>query len=118
MIETPHAVINIKVRRSRWLLSLIYLSLETPHTFTPNTQHKTKQHIMPQDIAQSSHVVPRLEALMMGTSDLTNDLHARHTADRSPLLYSLSKCVVAARAFRLRVIDGVFLDLNDAEVSV
>lgn len=53
---------------------------------------------------------------MMGTSDLTNDLHARHTADRSPLLYSLSKCVVAARAYRLRVIDGVHLDLNDAEV--
>jgi citrate lyase subunit beta/citryl-CoA lyase len=53
---------------------------------------------------------------MMGTSDLTNDLHALHTPDRSPLLYSLSKCVVAARAFRLRVIDGVFLDLNDAEV--
>jgi len=54
---------------------------------------------------------------MMGTSDLTNDLHALHTPDRSPLLYSLSKCVVAARAFRLRVIDGVFLDLNDAEVG-
>ena len=53
----------------------------------------------------------------MGTSDLTNDLHVRHTADRSPLLYSLSKCVVAARAFRLRVIDGVHLDLNDAEVG-
>lgn len=52
---------------------------------------------------------------MMGTSDLTNDLHARHTADRSPLLYSLSKCVVAARAFRLRVVDGVYLDLNDPD---
>lgn len=52
---------------------------------------------------------------MIGTSDLTNDLHARHTPDRSPLLYSLSKCVVAARAYKLRVVDGVYLDLNDAE---
>ncbi len=78
--------------------------------------HSTS-HGPPQNIAQTSYVVPRLEALMMGTSDLTNDLHALHTPDRSPLLYSLSKCVVAARAFRLRVIDGVFLDLNDAEVG-
>lgn len=51
-----------------------------------------------------------------GTSDLTNDLHALHTLDRTPLIYSLSKCVVAARAFKLRVIDGVFLSLNDPEV--
>jgi hypothetical protein len=39
-----------------------------------------------------------------------------HTPDRIPLIYSLSKCVVAARAFKLRVIDGVFLALNDPEV--
>lgn len=51
-----------------------------------------------------------------GTSDLTNELHAVHTPDRIPLIYSLSKCVVAARAFKLRVIDGVFLALNDPEV--
>src|SRR5512145_899728 len=33
-----------------------------------------------------------------GTSDLTKDLHARHTRDRHPLLTSLSLCVLAARA--------------------
>ncbi|EWM20597.1 citrate lyase beta subunit [Nannochloropsis gaditana] len=65
------------------------------------------------EIARSANFVPRLEALMMGTSDLTNELHALHHPDRVPLLYSLSSCLVAARAFKLRVIDGVHLNLND-----
>lgn len=77
MVETPHAVMNIK------------------------------------EIAATAYVVPRLEALMMGTSDLTNELHALHTPDRLALIYSLSKCVVAARAFKLRVLDGVHLTIDD-----
>lgn len=44
-----------------------------------------------------------------------NELHALHHPDRTPLIYSLSSCVVAARAFKLRVIDGVHLNLNDPE---
>ncbi|KAM3571242.1 hypothetical protein VYU27_006729 [Nannochloropsis oceanica] len=67
------------------------------------------------EISQSANFVPRLEALMIGTSDLTNELHALHHPDRTPLIYSLSSCVVAARAFKLRVIDGVHLNLNDPE---
>ena len=55
----------------------------------------------------------RLQCLVLGTSDLTKDLHAQHTADRMPLLYGLSKCLMAARAFGLSVLDGVHLDLED-----
>ena len=56
---------------------------------------------------------PRVEALVMGTSDLTKDLHARHTRDRMPLLMSLELCVLAARAAGIAALDGVHLDLDD-----
>jgi citrate lyase subunit beta/citryl-CoA lyase len=56
---------------------------------------------------------PRVAALVMGTSDLTKDLHARHTRDRLPLLTSLQLCVLAARAAGVAALDGVHLDLED-----
>jgi citrate lyase subunit beta/citryl-CoA lyase len=56
---------------------------------------------------------PRVAALVMGTSDLTKDLHARHTRDRRPLVTSLGLCVLAARAHGLAALDGVHLDLDD-----
>lgn len=49
----------------------------------------------------------------MGTSDLTKDLHARHTRDRRPLVTSLGLCMLAARAHGLAALDGVHLDLDD-----
>jgi citrate lyase subunit beta/citryl-CoA lyase len=56
---------------------------------------------------------PRIGALVVGTSDLTKDLHARHTRDRLPLLTSLELCVLAARAAGVAALDGVHLDLDD-----
>ncbi len=57
----------------------------------------------------------RLSCLVMGTTDLTNDLRAQHTPDRLALLYSLSHVILAARAAGKSVIDGVHLDLNDED---
>jgi len=56
---------------------------------------------------------PRLGGLVMGTSDLAKDLHAAHTRDRLPLLTALGLCLLAARAYRLAIVDGVHLDLAD-----
>lgn len=56
---------------------------------------------------------PRIGALVMGTSDLTKDLGARHTPDRIAMSMSLGTCVLAARAFGVSILDGVFLDLRD-----
>ncbi|UEX77861.1 HpcH/HpaI aldolase/citrate lyase family protein [Spiribacter halobius] len=56
---------------------------------------------------------PRLAVLVMGTSDLAKDLHCAHTQMRLPLLHSLSRCLLAARAAGLAIVDGVHLDLND-----
>jgi citrate lyase subunit beta / citryl-CoA lyase len=55
----------------------------------------------------------RIRGLVMGTSDLTNELHARITPDRLPVLYSLSHCLLAARAYGLAIVDGVHLDMQD-----
>lgn len=57
----------------------------------------------------------RIACLLMGTSDLTNELHARITQDRVALLHSLSQCLLAARAHDLAIIDGIHLDLKDME---
>jgi citrate lyase subunit beta/citryl-CoA lyase len=63
-----------------------------------------------EEIADAS---PRLGGLVMGTSDLAKDLQAQHTAMRLPLITALGLCLLAARAARLVILDGVFLDLND-----
>jgi citrate lyase subunit beta/citryl-CoA lyase len=55
----------------------------------------------------------RLAGFVMGTSDLAKDLQASHTRERLPLLTSLGLSVLAARAYRLAILDGVHLDLND-----
>ncbi|HET6469778.1 MAG TPA: CoA ester lyase [Geminicoccaceae bacterium] len=58
---------------------------------------------------------PRVACLVMGTSDLTKDLQAQHTAMRLPMLPSLGLCLLAARAAGIAIVDGVHLDLNDEE---
>ena len=65
-----------------------------------------------QEIA-SSH--PMLEALVLGTSDLVKDLHARHTPSRVETQTALSLSVLAARAHQLCVLDGVHLSLDDED---
>lgn len=58
---------------------------------------------------------PRMAALVMGTSDLTKELGARHTPAREPMMTSLGLCLLAARAHGLAILDGVNLDLSDDE---
>jgi len=64
------------------------------------------------EIAGSS---PRLTGFIMGTSDLANDLRARHTRDRLPLITGLGLSLLAARGHGLAILDGVYLDLADDE---
>jgi len=58
---------------------------------------------------------PRITCLVMGTSDLVKDLQAAHTPERLPVLTSLGLCILAARAYGVAIVDGVYLDLDDAE---
>jgi citrate lyase beta subunit len=58
---------------------------------------------------------PRLEGFVLGTNDLVKDLHAAHTADRTPLVTSLELCLLAARAEGLICVDGVYNAFQDFE---
>ena len=65
--------------------------------------------------AEIAAASPRVGALVMGTSDLTTDLHARTRRDRLPLLTALELVLLAARAQRVAALDGVHLDLADED---
>src|SRR5215471_8957201 len=65
--------------------------------------------------AEIAGASPRVGALVMGTSDLSKDLHTRETRDRLPLLTALGLVLLAARAYGLTILDGVHLDLADDE---
>ena len=70
------------------------------------------------DAREIAAASPRLAALVLGTSDLTTDLHAMATRDRLPLITSLGLALLAARAYELTILDGVHLDLSDEECFV
>lgn len=63
-----------------------------------------------QEIAAAT---PLLEAFVLGTNDLVNELSAAHTPDRTPVLTSLSLCLLAARAYGLVCVDGVYNAFKD-----
>lgn len=59
---------------------------------------------------QTSHC---LAGIIVGTADLAKELRCQSAVDRAPLLYALSRCVLAARASGIAVIDGPHFDLED-----
>ncbi|HYL34222.1 MAG TPA: CoA ester lyase [Stellaceae bacterium] len=58
---------------------------------------------------------PRLRAFVMGTADLSKELHAEDTPRREPMTTALGLCILAARAYGLAVLDGVHFDIADTD---
>ena len=58
---------------------------------------------------------PKIEGFVLGTNDLAKDLNSRKSANREPLLYSLQACLIAAKAYGVIAIDGVYNAFKDAE---
>ena len=58
---------------------------------------------------------PRMQGFVVGTNDLAKDLGARFRPDRLPLMWALQSCLLAARAFGLVCIDGVYNAFRDSE---
>jgi len=56
---------------------------------------------------------PRVRAFIMGTADLSKELHAEETPTREPMTTALGLCILAARAYGLAVLDGVHFDITD-----
>ena len=58
---------------------------------------------------------PFLACMVLGTNDLMKETRARASGGRFALVPMLSTCVLAARAFGLDVIDGVYNDFKNEE---
>jgi len=58
---------------------------------------------------------PRLEAIVMGTSDLAKEMRLPPSKDRAGLNHALGHCILTARAHSLDIIDGVHLALDDPD---
>jgi len=56
-----------------------------------------------------------VEAWVMGSNDLAKEMRCNLTVGREPLLTALSLSLMAARAHRLAIIDGVYNEITDAE---
>jgi citrate lyase subunit beta/citryl-CoA lyase len=57
----------------------------------------------------------RLAGFVMGTNDLAKETRARLMPGREPMLPWLATCVLAARAYGIDILDGVYNDLSDPE---
>eukprot|EP00164_Ancoracysta_twista_P014764 GFYU01024155.1.p1 GENE.GFYU01024155.1~~GFYU01024155.1.p1 ORF type:complete len:313 (+),score=40.31 GFYU01024155.1:69-1007(+) len=70
----------------------------------------------PRGVLESPQIAahPMVDTLVFGANDLTKELRARHTSTREPLLYSMSRCVLAARASGKHVLDGVHMNPGDS----
>ena len=57
----------------------------------------------------------RLGCFVMGTNDIVKETRALNTPERTSMLFALSHCVFAARAFGLDILDGVYNDFRDTD---
>ncbi len=55
----------------------------------------------------------RLDCMVMGTNDLAKELNASHTDARTPMITSLALSMLAARAYDLTILDGVYNDIKN-----
>ncbi|MGZ5573164.1 MAG: HpcH/HpaI aldolase/citrate lyase family protein, partial [Usitatibacter sp.] len=65
-----------------------------------------------EEIASASE---RIACIVMATGDLLNQLHGRRTPDRIALVHSLSRVLLAGRAYDRAVVDGISTDLKDMQ---
>jgi citrate lyase subunit beta/citryl-CoA lyase len=63
--------------------------------------------------AASKSAGSRLSCFCMGTNDLEKETLARLRPGRASMINWLSQCVLAARAYGLSILDGVYNDFND-----
>jgi len=55
----------------------------------------------------------RMSTWVMGTNDIAKELHCAHTPERQPMITSIGLSLLAARAYGLTILDGVYNDIKD-----
>jgi citrate lyase subunit beta / citryl-CoA lyase len=108
----PDAILLPKIEDPSQILSVVHAleSLGQSSRTSLWCMLETPRGVLASERIAGAH--DRLTCLVMGTSDLTSDLRARHVPSRMPLLPSLGLCLLAARAHGKLILDGVTLDLS------
>ena len=65
--------------------------------------------------AEIAASTPRLGCFILGTNDLVKDLNAEHTPAREPVITALGLSMLAAKAYGLAIIDGVYNAFKDED---
>lgn len=115
----PDAILVPKISRAEQLEMIGRRLLDI------NTDHRTRVWAMietPAAIfnireiaAAAQDFETRLAGFVLGTNDLAKETGARIVSGRAPMLAWLSICVLAARAYGIAVLDGVFNDIADMD---
>jgi (3S)-malyl-CoA thioesterase len=58
---------------------------------------------------------PKLMGMVMGTNDLAKELNSRFRPDRLPMMPGIGLCLLAAKAYDVIIVDGVYNAFKDAE---
>ena len=64
------------------------------------------------EIAKASKT---LKCFVMGTNDLSTELGIEEDLKRTALQTSFEKCMMASKAYKISILDGVFNDIRDSE---
>lgn len=64
------------------------------------------------EIAKSSKI---LKCFVMGTNDLSTELGIEEDLKRTALQTSFEKCMMASKAYKISILDGVFNDIKDSD---
>ncbi len=78
---------------------------------------ETPQAILNADsiVRTAADPASRLSVLVMGTNDLARETRARQIPGRAPMLAWLSQCILAASAYGVDILDGVYGDIQDQD---
>jgi citrate lyase subunit beta/citryl-CoA lyase len=69
-----------------------------------------------EDIAeQARDFEMRLAGFIIGPNDIARETRMRMVKGRAPMLPALSHCLLAARAYGIEILDGVYNDFSDTE---
>ncbi len=87
------------------LKTRIWAMIETPEAIFNITSIAAQAH--------DSEI--RLTGFVMGTNDIAKETRARLVPGRAPMMSWLARCLLAAHAHGIDILDGVYNDLSDAK---
>jgi citrate lyase subunit beta/citryl-CoA lyase len=109
----PDAILAPKVNGPDDITELEKRIIAAPETTRLWAMIETARSIFAvHDIAEQAQA-SRLDCFVMGTNDLAKEMRARQTPGREPFLGALGLSVLAARAYGLTILDGVYNGIDD-----